>query len=1107
MWKRIAIPFLSILATSAGMAAADHTVSRIPFTAKPPVMDGVIEKGEWENAAVLSQFCDAGGGGVPPSPTLAMLQYDGENLYFAFRAVIDFEPEIAPLPHDNLDITTVDSIRIGIVPPGVGQWMKFSLERGGGTGDIRVAGQVRLPAEEWNPAWQAACRILPQAFFAANIWEAEVAIPWSTLEMSMPKPGDVLPLQITRYAGNVRRTPDVNHRQSTWAPVPSIWNIIDPTGFGRVIFGGDAPVFRFGSYADFAGGTGGVKGTLTAAAPTARLTARIWDTADYNKVFAQTAEAVSGPEVDWRRELPIAVRQPVMMQWKLTDDAGEIAGAQLLCEVIPPFSVAIAPVFSRDAVVFLGDLAKIADRNGMKVINRLSAADGTKVEREIEAAAADFETALPLADFPVNAELTAESTLLDATGNVRYRVEKKIRNVPRPEWMSRHPGEVTVPPPGWTALRVNREAHAIVTEAADNSYTFTDSFLPEAIGLAGKAFSAGAMRFDLATADGTQTIHGQAATVAAEDARGVTLEWNGESADFTLQAKIRVEFDAMAWYRVTLTPRRDTATVEHLALVLPVEPRGLRYMRGGNAMGTMEGTALYALVSEARTGRELPKPNMPFAIEVSGDGWKFDKSFVNFLWLGGEDRGMFFILPSRRNLNIAEDFTSVTDDGKNFTLRINLIDTPTEFRQPFGYEFGTVLTPTRRVEDVARLWKTGAAYQRLQPDGRRIMEQDPALYTKPTGWRFFHDRELKPFAKDYFATAMLPSWLVPTVMIGNPTPDAAETAAIDGFVKAINDTIGGSPLLWYDSLFSMFHLPQAVDFVEEWELNPRCRLPIEQYGTMMCPTRTWADYYLYGAENRMKQGVRSFYMDMSAFHACDNRFHGCGVRDERTGAWLPVIPFLNGREMFMRFQNLVKANDPEGLLVMHSSISTPMALWMDVTTMGEEWTTAPDYSTFALETFQLGNMGTRQLGTVSNFFPGLLLLHYLQAQISQVTLAEVCGITFLHGESMWNGVEEQLAGLRQVWDALAQFGVHEADAEWIPYWRNPLSRYPDGIAVSSWKRGGAEMLVIFNPAYQAVPFTLPVHSNRNITDALTGEVVSDSMQELEARGFRLWRID
>ena len=178
---------------------------------------------------------------------------------------------------------------------------------------------------------------------------------------------------------------------------------------------------------------------------------------------------------------------------------------------------------------------------------------------------------------------------------------------------------------------------------------------------------------------------------------------------------------------------------------------------------------------------------------------------------------------------------------------------------------------------------------------------------------------------------------------------------------------------------------------------------------------------------------------------------------------------------------------------------------MDAITDGEVWITAPNYSTLTPEYFQANFAVSEQLGVVSNFFPALILLHYQQALKSKIALSEVCGMTFSHGESMWNGTSAMLPGLRIVWDIIDQFGI--AKAEWVPYWRNELSSYPDGIIVSSWQRQNRRLLVIFNPAYEPRILDLRKLKNCHMTDQITGKEWKNIQTTIEPRGFKLLLVE
>ena len=256
-----------------------------------------------------------------------------------------------------------------------------------------------------------------------------------------------------------------------------------------------------------------------------------------------------------------------------------------------------------------------------------------------------------------------------------------------------------------------------------------------------------------------------------------------------------------------------------------------------------------------------------------------------------------------------------------------MIDHESEIKKPVHYDFGLILTPSKHIVNKTRLWRIGSGWPGLDKNGNVLNKINPDLFKGRNSRRFFHSPELPPFTKDYLTTVMLPCWKLRTPQNGNPTPSEPELKYIDKWLANTKKTIGGSPMLWYDALFSMYHLPQAVDFIFDWESNPITRLPVEQLGSYMCPTDAWIDYYLYGVANRMKQGVKSFYMDLTFFKPCSNRFHGCGYWDD-SETLQGIIPFLKTREMFLRFQKMVKENDPDGLLVLHGSSASP-SLYLD----------------------------------------------------------------------------------------------------------------------------------------------------------------------------------
>lgn len=73
----------------------------------------------------------------------------------------------------------------------------------------------------YNPAWEHATRI------GAKEWTAELAIPWSALEMSVPSPG-------TQLRANVCRQRRHAHELSAWSPMAK--GFLEHQLFGTWVF-------------------------------------------------------------------------------------------------------------------------------------------------------------------------------------------------------------------------------------------------------------------------------------------------------------------------------------------------------------------------------------------------------------------------------------------------------------------------------------------------------------------------------------------------------------------------------------------------------------------------------------------------------------------------------------------------------------------------------------------------------------------------------------------------------------------------------------------------------------------------------------------------------
>ncbi len=1117
MKAAIIFPVLFLSLVLSGAEATDESSKqRISDSAVTPVIDGVVNDAEWADATVFPRFIRVAED-TPPTPDQMrlMMKFDDENLYIGFRAEMDMDPEIVRLPDDSQETVGVDSLEITLCPPDSPMWMKFVVERAGGKTDLRYKNWNIQPASGWNPEWQYKSRILPGEFLVKNIWEGEIAIPWKSLEMTPPPPGELLqvPATLVRTHGNKKFYSSPLPRQSSWTRVSSPWGLPDSHVRGMLLFARGKSVIRYEDSRNFETGRASYRATFTGPGNYVFMP-RVWNIKNSQDVLFSGKTDFSGDRIDWEGGVTVKEKRHVMMYFQITDGEGisGVVSRHGNCLFIqPPFWGEGEYIPSRDVLAVSGALnmqtlpesgkihIRLADQNGKDVASEALPTDGKR----------EFFLEMPL-EKVVAGKYTLLVRLDDRTGKALNSFSKPFE-FERPDWLTHKRGIVTAPPAGFSPLKHSETADGIQVDVSRHSLVFKDSFLPEKITLSGEEFSSGAWTFQAETDSGIQEFKPVAPLKVTDgNKRGITLVYKGESKDLFLEATVRIEFDSFLWHKVKLSPKSGNVKVKELSLAAPMKPEKLRYMASSDASSPLDVPFYYALISKARTDRVLPKPDLHYTVEASGNGWHYEKMFGSFYFVGGEDRGAYFLIPSQENFFVKDKYNSVSDRENEFAFAINFIDTPTEIKAPLRYEFGVSLLPVKEHGDIQKLRRVGQFFygeKGWDPETyRRENKVAQRHFNDPWSPRFMRPKELPVFPEKYYTTDVLPCWTLKTTQCGNPEPPEKELAEIAAHIKGINESSKAMPTLWYDAMMAPM-VPNVTKYLADFERYPANRLPVEYYSTLVCPKSSWPDYYCYGLEQRLKQGVKSIYLDMTSMGVCSNRNHGCGYTDT-DGRRRGSIPVLETRELFLRMQALVKGNDPEGIVILHGRLMTPNTLWVDVNTTGEEWTRAKDYSSLSPEFYQLACMNTEKVGTVGVHFAGLIYKQYPQARSGNVTQAEIMGLALLHNDTLYsvNGIE--IPGNKMVWDALATFGADKPGTVWTPYWRNPANEYPDGVAVSSYERDGKLLLVIFNVAYEEKSYDLGRWSGRVIRDTLNNYAeVSAKALKMLSRGFRLLQVE
>lgn len=158
-------------------AVAQFAIQAAPAKT-PPVIDGAIADGEWAGAAVAAGFVQYEPQRGEPSPfrTEALLLYDAERLYVAFRAW-DPEPLTAQLTQRDAQLDRDDSVAVMIDTFADRQTAYlFAVNVLGTQADARVADDGRTTDFNWDAPWRAAANRTTWG------WTAELSIPFSAIK-------------------------------------------------------------------------------------------------------------------------------------------------------------------------------------------------------------------------------------------------------------------------------------------------------------------------------------------------------------------------------------------------------------------------------------------------------------------------------------------------------------------------------------------------------------------------------------------------------------------------------------------------------------------------------------------------------------------------------------------------------------------------------------------------------------------------------------------------------------------------------------------------------------------------------------------------------------
>ena len=631
-----------------------------------------------------------------------------------------------------------------------------------------------------------------------------------------------------------------------------------------------------------------------------------------------------------------------------------------------------------------------------------------------------------------------------------------------------------VPPP-WSPV-VAKDG---VVSVWGREFAFASNALPVGVKSAGRDLLAAPMRIVCADADGREFAWKKGGSwIQESDEESATVcawqEADGLAADATL----RVEFDGMAKVSLAIVPgadasnRRSTRRLARAWLEIPLAPDVAKLF-------------VHSPLDWARLGNSGA---------VKGRlAWPFRCS----VWLGNDDVGLCWFCESDRNFQTAdrERVVEVIPGEKETLLRIRLADKPVEM--PATWVFGLQATPVKPIKKGFNADHTVHG----PPMGAGVTIKRPETWW--TAQRAFPDGKidepLDAAAKSGVKTVVFHEDWIPVQ--NNPAPRADFKAIVDacharGMKALVYQGYELSPLdpVWGDRHEDWLQKDANGRYLTCWFREPGQR---DYY---LCYNNASADLWLARAKKAYDAlGLDGFYLDGTILpRKCANERHGCGWRDAEGGLHV-TYPFFAVRKLMRRLYEFVEARG--GRIDAHQSgyvcpatLAFAHSYWD-----GEQLAVGAGKKDLRkelnLDAFRAEFMG-RNHGLPCEFLayekPGWSYDDALAITLIHDVMVRPCGFA-------------SVPRLAPVWKALDDFGA--AEAEWTPYWKNPVAVSPENVKASVYRRGAKSLIVASNvspdnPA--SAVLTLP-DGNSHAADALEGRElnVSDGKVRLEIQPFRM----
>ncbi|HIE51418.1 MAG TPA: hypothetical protein EYP85_06630 [Armatimonadetes bacterium] len=1028
----------------------------VPRVHSPPQIDGRIQSGEWEGACSATGFRELGGP-LAERQTTVYIAFDEKKLYFAFRCPQEGRFRDGPRGRDIRFGPQMEAVEIWLQPPGKGWFQFLGVPAGGFLDGSSERG------EAWDANWEYASRVEDTGeivggilTFAKKVWTAEVSVSFSDLGVSTPQEGEVWRLNFCRdfsvEPGRSRNPED----WTTWSFVQG--NFATPQMFGYARFSRKAPGLQILQLGDLKNGNLSIRGKVSGAQRGRVEVQTVVSVREGRKTILDRIEPLAtspGQVIDFALTETLKVSRTTEMTLLLA--VQDVTNDLLLAQMEVPFTC-VTSLYVKPILVYARGFVEVSiDASRLALPPDFSAQveiPGTGLSWQGQMGKGDPQarcrfniTALKPGDYLVKASLA------DPQGKVLASSSEPLPIPERPVWLGNKIGLSDQVPPPWGPIKVSGQS-VLVT---DREYRLGNNGLPSQIVGLGKPMFAGPAVLK-AVVNGQEVVWTfKPLKKVAQSDQEVTWQVEGHGGGLVLTGSLRVEFDGFGLYRFKIASPQPSY-LDSLMLEFPLTEDFALYARARR--GLPPSKSCYA---------SLYRNTFSSAEEVAmGDGgqwvyspaWKWSDVFFNEVWVGDDERGFAIMSETDKNIR-GPRYAQFLQEGKQVTLRINLISERTVLEKPLAYEYAYQATPARPRPQDPKRWH--ASYFANWPD-----EYLDRLYV----------------ACQYH---LLAHTSYPQLHDSKQTARTLERPHQHG-VKVVPDSHPAGAAV---------ETPEFKLFGYEWEAIPRSGWSgFRDTVRVTCYASSYPDFMLYTVKKWVEEfNLDGIYID-SGTAPCENAYHGCGYTDEE-GNRHPTLPLWATREFYQRLYTYLHTGGREGVIFSHTMHETLVSGFQDVVTQGEEWCVEKErqYRRLSPDMFRAKEMFT-QYGTPFTWYAFHQYSWRGDRYGGPVPFNEILMMCLPH--RIFPTIGDRVGGekIMPVWDLFDEWWT---TSKFIPYW-SPASpvktNAPEYILASTYLKPKQALVVVSNWSYKPqkaqVAFDwqgLGLDGRRaKVTEALTGKV-------------------